>query len=171
MAGKIVFITGGQRSGKSVFAEKTVIRMSSRPVYIATAQVFDDEFRRRVEVHQERRGEQWATYEEPVDVATIPLKPSDTALFDCVTLWATNCFFRFGEDQGKSLEFMKGQFDALVASGADIVFVSNEVGLGGVSPNAMQRHFADLQGAINQYIASRAQEAFMVVSGIPVKIK
>lgn len=171
MAGKIIFITGGQRSGKSVFAEKTVLAMSSRPVYIATAQVLDDEFRRRVDVHKERRGEQWATYEEPINVATIPLKPSDTALFDCVTLWATNCFFHFGEEQAKALEFMKGEFDTLMASGADIVFVSNEVGLGGVSPNAMQRHFADLQGAINQYIASQAQEAFMVVAGIPVKIK
>ncbi len=171
MGGKIIFVTGGQRSGKSVFAEKMVLSKSSHPVYIATAQVLDDEFRKRVAVHKERRGKQWITYEEPLEVSAVELKATDTALFDCVTLWATNCFFHFGEDSVIALGFMKNQFDSLVASGADIVFVSNEVGLGGVSPNAMQRHFADLQGAINQHIASRADEAYMVLSGIPIKIK
>ena len=171
MAGKIIFVTGGQRSGKSVFAEKTALAMSSSPVYIATARVSDEEFRRRVNAHQERRGPQWTTYEEPLDVASVPLRPGDTALFDCVTLWATNCFFRFNEDGGEALEYMKRQFDTLVSKGADILFVTNEVGLGGVSPNAMQRHFADLQGAINQYIAAKSEEAYLIVSGIPLKIK
>lgn len=171
MSGKIIFVTGGQRSGKSMFAEKTVLEMSSTPVYIATAQAFDEDFRQRIKVHQQRRGPQWTTYEEPVDVASVPLASTDTVLFDCVTLWATNCFFHFNEDVGESLAFMKSQAGSLISSGADIVFVTNEVGLGGVSPNAMQRHFADLQGSINQYLASLSTEAYLVVSGIPVRIK
>lgn len=171
MAGRIIFVTGGQRSGKSVFAEKMVLSMSSRPVYIATAQVFDDEFRERVRIHRERRGANWTTYETPIDVTSSPINAANTVLFDCVTLWATNCFFHFNEDSAKALEFMKSQTDEIMESGADIVFVTNEVGLGGVSPNAMQRHFADLQGAINQHIAAKASEAYMVISGIPLKIK
>lgn len=171
MAGNIIFVTGGQRSGKSMFAERKALELSSNPVYMATAQAFDDDFRRRIKVHQERRGPQWTTFELPLDVASAPLKSTDTVLFDCVTLWATNCFFHFNEDIGKALSYMKEQADTLITSGADIIFVTNEVGLGGVSPNAMQRHFADLQGAINQHLAMLASEAYLILSGIPLRIK
>lgn len=171
MSGKIIFVTGGQRSGKSMFAEKTALSMSSNPVYIATARAFDDDFRQRIKLHQERRGSMWTTYEEPLDVASIPLRSSDTVLFDCVTLWATNCFFHFNEDIVKALSFMERQSESVIASGADIIFVTNEVGLGGVSPNAMQRHFADLQGSVNQHIASLSTEAYLILSGIPLRIK
>lgn len=171
MTGKIILVTGGQRSGKSVFAEKKALSMSSHPVYIATACAFDDELKRRIKVHQERRGSQWTTYECPLDVASVPLCPADTALFDCVTLWSTNCFFHFNEDSEASLSYMKQQTEIMTATGADIIFVTNEVGMGGVSPNAMQRHFTDLQGSINQYLASISTEAYLIISGIPVKIK
>lgn len=171
MSGKLIFVTGGQRSGKSMFAENLALELSPCPVYIATARVSDDDFRQRVRVHQERRGPQWTTFELPLDVASAPLKSGDTALLDCVTLWATNCFFHFREDTGAALEFMKKQADALLETGADIVAVTNEIGLGGVSPNAMQRHFADLQGSVNQYLAARSTEAYMIVSGLPLRIK
>lgn len=167
----IVFVSGGQRSGKSLFAENLALSLSRTPVYIATALVSDEEFRHRVRLHKERRGPQWTTFEEPVNVGETPLKSGDVALFDCVTLWATNCFFRFGEDSSKALAFMKSQIAALTEKGATLIFVTNEVGLGGISPNAMQRHFADLQGAINQHIAALSSEAHLIVSGIDVKIK
>lgn len=171
MAGKIILVTGGQRSGKSRFAEKKVLELSAHPTYIATAQPLDDDFRERVRLHQERRGNHWTTLEEPIDVASLSLTPSDSALFECVTMWATNCFFHFREDTSQALAFMRRQIDGLAASGADIVFVTNEIGLGGISPNAMQRHFTDLQGAINSYIASISSEVFLIISGIPMKIK
>ena len=86
-------ITGGQRSGKSRMAEEKALSLSPTPVYIATARVCDDEFRRRVELHKLRRGPEWTTHEEPLDVAALPIGEGDTVLFDCVTLWATNWFF------------------------------------------------------------------------------
>ena len=171
MSGKIIFVTGGQRSGKSLFAEKKALELSSNPLYIATAQAFDDDFRRRIKVHQQRRGPQWTTYEEPLHVTSVPLKAEDSVLFDCVTLWATNCFLHFKEDSEKALSYMKQESEALISSGADIIFVTNEVGLGGVSPNQMQRHFADLQGSINQHLASHATEAYLILSSLPLRIK
>lgn len=168
---RIVFVTGGQRSGKSVFAEKMALTLSPSPLYVATAQVHDDELRKRVDAHKQRRGPQWITFESPINVADVPMSENDVALFDCVTLWATNCFFHFNENIEEALQFMKDQADALIAKGASIIFVTNEVGLGGVSPNAMQRRFADLQGSINQYVASLSTEAHMIVSGIDVIIK
>jgi len=164
-------ITGGQRSGKSRLAEQLALSLSPTPVYIATARVWDEEFRHRVELHQQRRGPEWTTYEEPLDVASIPLRENDTVLFDCVTLWATNWFFECGEKCDKALEIMTEQLSRICGKCRNIIFVTNEIGLGGVSENAMQRHFTDLQGYINQHIAAMASEVHMSISGIDVRIK
>lgn len=171
MSTKIIMITGGQRSGKSRMAERMVQEMSATPVYVATTRVWDNELRRRVEAHRLRRGPEWTTYEEPLDVASLPLTCDDTVLFDCVTMWATNLFFECGEDAGKALEHMKSQLNVLCPKCRNIVFVTNEIGLGGVSENAMQRQFTDLQGSINQHIATLADEVYMTVSGIALRIK
>lgn len=168
---KIIFVTGGQRSGKSVFAEELALSLSSRPVYIATATVGDDDFRRRVEIHKERRGNSWTTFELPLHISEARLSASDVVLFDCVTLWATNAFFASGENLDYALEFMFSELEKILASQATFIFVTNEIGLGGTSPNALQRAFTDLQGSINQKIACMADEAYMILSGIPVKIK
>lgn len=167
----IIMITGGQRSGKSRLAEKIALSRSPRPIYIATARVWDDEFRHRVELHKLRRGPEWTTHEAPLDVASVSLSEYDTVLFDCVTLWATNWFFECGEDTAKALDVMKEQLERLCAKCRHIIFVTNEIGLGGVAENAMQRHFTDLQGYINQHIADMASEVYMSVSGIPLKLK
>lgn len=171
MERRIIMITGGQRSGKSRIAERMVLDLSPTPVYIATARVWDDEFRRRVDLHKQRRGPEWTTYEEPLHVESIPLTVSDTVLFDCVTLWATNWFFECGEDADRALAEMKSRVEKLVARCHTIVFVTNEIGLGGVAENSMQRRFTDLQGLINQYIAEIADEVHLAVSGIDVRIK
>ncbi|MDE5673528.1 MAG: bifunctional adenosylcobinamide kinase/adenosylcobinamide-phosphate guanylyltransferase, partial [Duncaniella sp.] len=84
----IIMITGGQRSGKSMFAERLAMSLSANPFYIATAQVFDEDFRHRVDVHKQRRGQQWTTFEEPLHVDDIRLTPENVVVFDCVTLWA-----------------------------------------------------------------------------------
>ena len=167
----IIMITGGQRSGKSEFAEQLARSLSQRPVYLATAQVLDEEIGRRVAIHKERRGERWLTIEEPLRIDEAGVESGMTVVVDCVTLWASNWFFNSGEQVDKALDEMKRRFDSLAASGATLLMVTNEVGLGGVADNAMQRRFTDLQGAINRHIASRADEVHFIVSGIDMKIK
>ena len=167
----IIMITGGQRSGKSRIAEQMALSLSTHPVYIATARIWDDEFRHRVAVHQQRRGPEWTTHEAPLDVASLTLHNDDTVLFDCVTLWATNWFFECGEDCDKAFETMAEQLKQLCAKCRTIIFVTNEIGLGGVAENAMQRRFTDLQGYINQHIASMASEVHMSISGIDLRLK
>lgn len=170
-AQRIIMVTGGQRSGKSVFAEKMALEMSSRPVYLATARVTDEEMRKRVETHRNRRRLRWKNLEAPLSIEGIAFSADDVVLLDCLTLWATNWLFEKNEDLDAALSELKHQIDTLVATGASFIIVTNEIGLGGVSPNALQRKFTDLQGLANQYVAAIADEVYMVVSGIPVKIK
>lgn len=163
-------ITGGQRSGKSEEAERRALSLSDTPVYMATAKVWDDEFRERVRRHQERRGPQWTNIEEEIALSRHDMA-GRVVLIDCVTLWLTNIFFQNGEDTDRALEAAKAEFDRFTAQDATFIFVTNEIGLGGVSDNAMQRHFCDLQGWMNQYIAKKADEVILMVSGIPMQVK
>lgn len=166
---KIILVTGGQRSGKSQYAERLALSLSSHPVYVATAHVWDDEFRQRVVKHQERRGAEWDNIEEEKYLSRHDLA-GRVAVVDCITLWCTNFFFE-SQDVEKALAMLKAEFDRLVAQDATLIFVTNEIGSGGVSDNAVQRQFTDLQGWMNQYVATRADEVTLMVSGIPVKIK
>lgn len=167
---RIILITGGQRSGKSSFAEQKALSLSSHPVYMATARVWDDEFRLRVERHQKNRGPQWTNIEEEKELSKHALD-GRVVVVDCITLWCTNFFFDLNSDVQASLAAVKSEFDKLVAQEATFLFVTNEIGLGGVSENQLQRRFTDLQGWANQYIASFADEVYLMVSGIPVNIK
>lgn len=170
MERKIIMVTGGQRSGKSEFAEQLALSQTDVPVYVATAQVHDAEMRDRVAKHQQRRADRWLTIEEPLHLSSVHVDDK-VALIDCVTLWATNMFFDCGDDADAAFLRLKEEFDAFTSQNSIFVFVTNEVGLGGTSENAMQRRFADLQGAINRYIASQAQNVYFVISGIAMKIK
>lgn len=163
-------VTGGQRSGKSEFAERLILGMSDHPLYLATAEIADEEFAERVRRHRARRGPEWENIDEPFPPGIHDLR-GRTILLDCVTLWASNLFFRHGEKADKAYEAFCEDFERLIATGSRIIFVTNEIGLGGVSENAMRRHFTDLQGRVNSLIASRCDEVYMCVSGIPVKIK
>lgn len=169
---KITLITGGQRSGKSTYAEKLVLTLSDAPVYVATAHIWDEEFRQRVRRHQERRGPQWTNIEEEMNLSRLQLT-GRVVLVDCLTLWATNFFFEAGDEASvdEVLEKLKREFDAFVRQDATFVFVTNEIGLGGVSENAVQRRFTDLLGWLNQYVASKADEVVLMVAGLPVKVK
>ena len=167
---KIILITGGQRSGKSNKAEELALSLSSNPIYVATAHIWDDEFRERVRKHQERRGPQWTNIEEELYLSRHDLS-GRVAVIDCVTLWLTNFFYANDSDVNKSLEAAKAEFDAFTQYDATYIFVTNEIGSGGVSDNAIQRKFTDLQGWMNQYIASKADEVILMVSGIEMKIK
>lgn len=144
--------------------------LSDRPVYLATARIWDDEFQERVRRHKERRGPQWTNIEEEMYLSRHNLS-GRVIVIDCVTLWLTNFFFTNNSDTDKVLEMAKKEFDAFTRQDATYIFVTNEIGLGGVSDNALQRRFTDVQGWMNQYIATKADEVILMVSGIEVKIK
>ena len=92
-------------------------------------------------------------------------------VIDCVTLWCTNFFMEFDSNVASSLEAVKKEFDKFTQQDATFIFVTNEIGWGGVSENKLQRKFTDLQGWTNQDIASHADDVYLMASGIPVKIK
>jgi adenosylcobinamide kinase/adenosylcobinamide-phosphate guanylyltransferase len=163
---KIILITGGQRSGKSTKAEELALQLSENPVYLATAHIWDDEFRERVRKHQERRGPEWTNIEEEIYLSKHNLT-GRVVVIDCVTLWLTNWL----QASDNPLEQAKAEFEKFTTPDAIFIFVTNEIGSGGTSTNALQRRFTDLQGWMNQYIAQKADEVILMVSGIPVKIK
>jgi len=166
----IHLITGGERSGKSTYAESEALRLSESPIYLATARVWDEEFRQRILRHQERRGPEWTNIEEDIR----PSKHDFTGrviLIDCITLWATNYFFDMQQDVDQALEALKKEFDTLVQQDATFIFVTNELGMGGMSESRTQRLFTQLQGWMNQYVAARADRVTLMVSGLPLTVK
>lgn len=167
---KIILITGGQRSGKSSYAEELALSLSENPIYMATSRIWDEEFRHRVEIHQQRRGPQWTNIEEEKELSKHDVS-GRVVLIDCCTLWATNFFFDLNSSVEEALDAVKTEFDKFTQQDATFIFVTNEIGMGGVSENELQRKFTDLQGWMNQYIASKADEVILMVSGIKVKIK
>ena len=170
MAKKIVLITGGQRSGKSGYAQQLALSLSKNPVYLATSRIWDEEHEKRIERHKADRGIEWTNIEEEKQLSKHRLG-NRVVLIDCVTLWATNFFFDNNSDVDLSLAMIKEEFDKLIEQEAQFIFVSNEIGLGGTSENKAQRLFMDLQGWVNQYIASKANQVYLMVSGIPLQIK
>lgn len=175
---KIILITGGQRSGKSSEAERIALSLTETPVYLATAHIWDEEFRQRVVAHQQRRGPQWTNIEEERLLSRHDFT-GRVVVIDCVTLWLTNLLYNNSgapevpeaPEVSKVLQTAKAEFDRFTAQDATFIFVTNEIGSGGVSTNALQRRFTDLQGWMNQYIAAKADEVILMVSGIPVRVK
>lgn len=167
---KVIVITGGERSGKSSYAQKLALELSPNPVYLATARIWDEEFNQRVIRHQQERGDEWSNIEEEKELSRHQLG-GRVIVMDCVTLWCTNWFYDLNSDVDKCLAEMKSEFDRFTSQDAVFIFVTNEIGMGGTSENELQRKFVNLQGWINQYIAAQADEVFLMVSGIPLKIK
>lgn len=179
---RIILITGGQRSGKSTYAEKMALELSGvdKCVYMATARVWDSEFAKRVDLHKQRRGEQWINIEEEKFLSKHDVA-GKVVLIDCMTLWSTNFFYDIStaeeSEEGeknlvkRSLIAIKDEFDKFAQQDATFIFVTNEIGLSGVSENKLQRQFTDLLGWLNQYVASKADDVYFMISGIPLKIK
>lgn len=166
----IVLITGGQRSGKSGYAQRLALSLTPNPVYLATSRIWDEEFRKRVLHHQADRGPEWTNIEEEKYLSRHDFN-GRVVVIDCVTLWGTNFFFDNDSHVEQSLTELKDEFDKFSEQDAYFIFVTNEIGLGGVSSDIIQRKFTDLQGWLNQYIAAHADEVILMVSGIPMKIK
>ncbi len=166
----IIFITGGARSGKSKYAQERALSLSNNPVYVATAKLWDDDFEKRVKRHQSDRDERWTNFEEQFNVSALPID-NRIAMIDCVTLWLTNFFVDTKNDIDASLALLKKEIDALIVKPGTFIIISNEIGMGVHADSEIGRKFTDLQGWANQYIASKADEVVLMVSGIAVKIK
>jgi adenosylcobinamide kinase/adenosylcobinamide-phosphate guanylyltransferase len=173
MAGKIYFITGGARSGKSSFAERLALSMEGKRAYVATAQALDAEMAAKIEKHRRDRSSTWDTYEEPLAVADLLRKLSgryQVVLLDCLTLWLSNVMAHTDGD-GAVLARVEDLVKVLASFDGACLVVSNEVGLGIVPDNPLARQFRDLAGMLNQRIAQTADEVYFTAAGIPMKIK
>ena len=191
-------VTGGARSGKSAFAEARAAELAARGdgarpvVYIATAVVTDEEMRERVAHHRDRRPSGWGTLEAPMALGAAlgeAAAAGGVVLVDCLAVWASNRLLDLGEpdvdaavprslwrsraaDLERALaEELDGGIDAAIAHDADLVLVTNEVGLGLVPPTPLGRAYRDLLGRLNQRTATRAHAVHLVVAGIAVDLR
>jgi adenosylcobinamide kinase / adenosylcobinamide-phosphate guanylyltransferase len=167
----IYLITGGERSGKSSYAQTLALRLSDSPIYVATARKWDADFQNRIDRHQKERDERWTNIEEEKHLSKINFT-GKVALIDCVTLWLTNFFTDHQYDVNLSLEEAKKEFLSIASQqNITLIIVTNEIGMGVHAETPMGRKFTELQGWMNQFLASNANEVVLMVSGIPVKIK
>lgn len=179
--GKMILVTGGARSGKSSFAENLIAKAGTRIAYIATAQIFDEEMRYRIELHRRRRPDSWQTYEAPFGAEKALQEAGcahDAILFDCVTIYLSNLLCEPGErTEAEEYERVQQAMARLIAAvrqlppGVTVVFVTNEVGAGIVPENALARRYRDLSGLANQQLARAADEVHAVICGLPLQLK
>jgi len=167
---KILFITGGTRSGKSSYAMSQALRLSDNPIYVATARCWDKDFEKRIQRHQDERDERWTSIEEEKSVSQLDLT-GKVVVIDCVTLWLTNFFMDCANDIEKALAEFQNEINQLEKTEATFLIISNELGMGTHASTELGRKFTDLQGWANQYIARKAQQVTFMVSGIPMFIK
>lgn len=184
---KILLVTGGARSGKSTFAEQYIIDRFQKVAYIATAVPFDDEMKLRIAKHKAQRPSHWETFEQYKDLDQLAFeiaKGNEACLLDCLTIMVTNLMMDresidwyhpspelVDELQKDILGAMEILLDQLETLDLTMVFVTNELGMGVVPENPMARAFRDLAGRVNQLVASRADEVYLLVCGLPMTIK
>jgi adenosylcobinamide kinase/adenosylcobinamide-phosphate guanylyltransferase len=170
--GRITFIIGGARSGKSRYAARLADNYR-KVAFIATGEGRDDEMRHRIHKHRKARPSSWKTFEEPLDVCAAIRKAGarpDLILIDCLTLLVSN-LLGDGRDEAAIEREISRILAALDKTRSDAVIVSNEVGFGIVPANKLARDFRDIGGRVNQMVAERADEVYLLVSGLPIKIK
>ena len=170
--GRIVFITGGARSGKSRYAQEQALQLANNPIYVATARVLpeDEAFKVRVGRHIADRDQRWTSMEEPFQLSRLVLQQR-VVVIDCVTLWLSNFFIRLNEDEASCLKKIREEVDELRKTDAQFFIISNEIGMGVHAATESARKFTDLQGWTNQYIAGLADQVILMVSGIPLILK
>lgn len=169
-----MLVLGGARSGKSRFALDLCNGLQKKRIFLATAQALDPEMKERIKRHQEGRGGEWITVEEPVNIVQQirSFDSEDTViLLDCLTLWLNNLYMQYDEDQqsfGKQIDNLLGQLSLIRGV---IVIVSNEVGMGIVPGDRLSRRYRDDAGSANQRIAHLARKVVVVMAGIPLVLK
>ncbi|WP_440066840.1 bifunctional adenosylcobinamide kinase/adenosylcobinamide-phosphate guanylyltransferase [Tenacibaculum discolor] len=166
----IYYISGGERSGKSSYAQKLAESLSETPIYLATSRIWDEDFKQRVDRHISDRDERWTTIEEEKWLSKV-ISEKQTVVIDCVTLWLTNFFIDTKYDIEKALEIAKEEINKLVEIDANIIIISNEIGMGLHANSESGRKFTQLQGWTNQHIAKLADKATFMVSGLPLTLK
>jgi adenosylcobinamide kinase/adenosylcobinamide-phosphate guanylyltransferase len=186
----LILVTGGARSGKSKFAEQYITHLGQEAIYIATAQIYDEEMKQRMELHQTRRnasGYAWKTIVEPYDLASVlrELNVEGTTaplvLVDCLTLWLSNGLLLWLGDgavesekqrlQQLAEELIEQLMQALMEYRGTVILVTNEVGAGIVPETPLGRLYRDWAGMMNQRIANICEQVFLVTSGIPLELK
>ena len=166
----IHYVTGGERSGKSSYAQNLALTLSNNPKYIATSRIWGDDHRKRIDRHIADRDKRWTSIEEEKVLASV-IETNDVIVIDCVTLWLTNFYVDTKNDVDKCLELAKIEFNKLLDIDATIIIISNEIGMGVHAQTEVGRKFTELQGWMNQHIAKHADKAIMMVSGIPLTLK
>jgi adenosylcobinamide kinase/adenosylcobinamide-phosphate guanylyltransferase len=166
----IHYISGGERSGKSSYAQKLAEDISKTPIYIATSRIWDTDFKTRVDRHISDRDDRWTTIEEEKNISIV-IADKTTVVIDCVTLWLTNFYVDTKYDVEESLRLAKQEIEKLVEIDANIIIISNEIGMGLHATTESGRKFTELQGWVNQFIAKKANKATFMVSGLPLKLK
>lgn len=180
--GKLTFLLGGARSGKSSHAQRLAQESGKQVIFIATAQALDEEMSARIQKHREDRPAEWTTLEIPQNIPAYLKQhpaPTDIYLLDCITLLANNVFMQFIEEERvneeKAKRALENEIEALLsyiqADEKEWIVISNEVGLGLIPPYQMGRVYRDLLGWVNQRIAREADEVLWMVAGIAVPIQ
>ncbi|OCK42271.1 adenosylcobinamide kinase/adenosylcobinamide phosphate guanyltransferase [Tenacibaculum soleae] len=164
------YISGGERSGKSSYAQQLAESLSDSPFYLATSRIWDADFKKRVDRHVSDRDERWTTIEEEKNISTVIPKKA-TVVIDCVTLWLTNFYVDTKNNVEESLRLATDEIDKLIEIDANIIIISNEIGMGLHADTKIGRKFTELQGWVNQYIAKKANKATFMVSGLPLTLK
>ncbi len=172
---KIIFITGGARSGKSSFAEKLASAFGEKVIFFATAEALDKEMEERIKKHKSNRSSAWKTIEEPININVLNKFRNfeGAVILDCITLWLSNMIHKFGIEKLESriLGDIRTLLKTVKTSKFTLVVVSNELGMGIVPENRLVREFRDIAGRCNQLIARMADEVYLMVSGIALKIE
>jgi adenosylcobinamide kinase/adenosylcobinamide-phosphate guanylyltransferase len=171
----LIFITGGARSGKSSLALQLAKESGGKVAFVATARSGDQEMAERILIHKRSRPKEWTTVEEPADIpsALALARGHDVVIIDCLTLLLSNLMLegnRFGETD-QILDKIEALAQASRSFDGTVIVVSNEVGMGIVPENELARKFRDTSGRANQIMAEAADEVYICLSGIPVKIK
>jgi adenosylcobinamide kinase/adenosylcobinamide-phosphate guanylyltransferase len=172
MSKEVILITGGARSGKSWYAEQRALKMGGRRLYVATAEAKDEEMAQRIAAHRKRRGNQWRTVEEPLELTAALVAQggkTDCALVDCLTLWISNLLIR--QEEKHTLQKVDELIEKLPQLDFHLLLVTNEVGWGIIPDNPLARKFRDLAGWTNQRVAQAADEVILMVAGMPMIAK
>ncbi|MDX1785712.1 bifunctional adenosylcobinamide kinase/adenosylcobinamide-phosphate guanylyltransferase [Roseovarius sp. ZX-A-9] len=169
MFGQRALVLGGSASGKSSFAEGLARDTGRARIYLATAQAFDAEMAQKVARHQQLRGDGWHTIEAPLDPGPVlaEARADQVVLLDCATMWLSNHMLAGDDLDVAEAALMAG----LAACRAQVIIVSNELGLSVVPDNALARRFRDAQGRLNQRLAAQADLVALVMAGLPMALK
>ena len=167
---RTLLLLGGSRSGKSRHAQRIARSLAERPLYLATSRRWDDEHAARIERHRADRGPEWITIEEPL-APSQAIANHPVIVVDCVTLWLANLFERDAHELDVCLEGAKLEIDRCLEQRRTWIWVSNELGQGVHASTPTARRFVDLQGFVNQYLASRVDAVALMVAGLPLLLK